>query len=61
MALMDAVNAAIQQLAQHPGIGAGIGLVQPDDAGLDEHGGRAVAGAGRAAIHQAAHEFAQLA
>ena len=60
MALMDAVNAAIQQLAQHPGVGAGIGFIQADDAGFHEHGGGAVAGTGRAAIHQTAHEFAQL-
>jgi hypothetical protein len=60
MALMDAVNAAIQQLAQYPAIGAGVGLIQPDDADLHKHRRCAMAGARRTAIHQAAHEFAQL-
>ena len=59
MAHVNAVHAAIQQLLDHPAVGPHIGFVQTDDAGLHEHRRRAMAAAGRTAIHQSAHEFAQ--
>ena len=43
MALVDAVNAAIQKLLDHPGVGAGIGFIQADDGGFHEHRGGAMA------------------
>ena len=60
MALVDAVDAAVQQLLDHPAVGAGISLVQGDAAGFHEKRGRTMATAGRTAVHQTAHEFSQL-
>ena len=59
LAEQDAVHAAAEDLAELPGIEAHIRLVGAVHRRFDDHRGRAVAGAGRAAIDEAAHVFGE--
>src|SRR5437764_9991289 len=59
LAQQNALHAAAEDLAELPGIKPDIRLVDAVDRRLDNDGGRAVAGAGRAALDQALHVFGE--
>ncbi len=57
---VNAMDAGIEELGHHPGVGASVILVQADDAGGDEDARRGVTAAGGTGILEAPHEFTQL-